>query len=89
MPRKLKLSIHLEDKLKQRRETITNFYIRRLTEVCSEPQKVWKLTKDPNNIFRFNEQELNDVIAELDRRASVGEIDPKIKEKIIQGINYQ
>ncbi len=89
MPRKKKKPVNLEDKLKQRRETITNFYIRRLTEVCSEPQKVWNLTKDPNNIFRFNEQELNDVIAELDRRASVGEIDPKIKEKIIQGINYK
>jgi hypothetical protein len=51
MPRKKKKPINLEDKRKARRDTITNFYIRRLTEVCHDPQKVWKLTKDPTNIF--------------------------------------
>ncbi len=89
MPRKLKLPVNLEDKRKDRRETITNFYIRRLTEVCNDPHQVWKFTKDPTNIFRLNSQELNDVLTELDRRASVVEIDPEIRDKIIQGINYQ
>lgn len=89
MPRKKKKPINLEDKQKNRREVMTNFYIHRLTEVCNDPQKVWELTQDPNNIFRLNEQELNDILTELECRASVGEIDPYIKEKIIQGINYQ
>ncbi len=89
MPRKRKKPVNLEDKQKNRRETMTNFYIRRLTEVCHDPQKVWELTKNPNNILRLNEQEINDVLTELNRRASVGEIDPEIKEKIIQGLNYQ
>ncbi len=89
MPRKKKKPVNLEDKRKNRRKTMTNFYIRRLTEVCHDPQKVWELTKNPNNILRLNEQEINDVLTELNRRASVGEIDPEIKEKIIQGLNYQ
>ncbi len=89
MPRKKKKPVNLEDKQRNRRETMTNFYIRRLTEVCNDPQKVWELTKDPNNILRLNEQEINDVLTELERRASVVEIDPQIKEKIIQGINYK
>ncbi len=89
MPRKKKKPIDLEDKRQNRRETMTNFYIRRLTEVCNNPQKVWELTTNPNNILRLNEQELNDVLTELDRRLSLGEIDPEIKEKIIQGLNYQ
>ncbi len=88
MPRKKKKPVNLEDKQKNRKETMTNFYIRYLTEVCNDPQKVWELTKDPNNFFRLNEQEINDVLTELDRRALFGEIDPEIKEKIIQGINY-
>ncbi len=89
MPRKRKKPVNLEDKQKNRRETMTNFYIRRLTEVCDHPKKVWNLTKDPNNILRLNEQEINDVLTELDRRLSVGEISPEVRKKIIQGINYQ
>ncbi len=89
MLRKKKKPVNLEDKQKNRRDTITNFYINRLTEVCDDPQKVWHLTKDPANIFRLNEQELNDVLTELDRRLSVGEISPEVRKKIIQGINYQ
>ncbi|MEL4896116.1 hypothetical protein [Crocosphaera sp. Alani8] len=89
MPRKKKKPVNLEDKRKNRRDTITNFYLNRLTEVCNDPQQVWKLTKDPTNIFRLNEQELNDVLTELNRRVSVGEIDPQVRNKIIQGINYQ
>ncbi|EAZ88623.1 hypothetical protein [Crocosphaera chwakensis] len=89
MPRKKKKPINLEDKQRNRRETMTNFYINRLTEVCHNPEQVWKLTKDPNNILRLNSQEINDVLTELDRRVAVGEIDSYIKEKIIKGINYQ
>ncbi|MGK7958178.1 MAG: hypothetical protein AB4063_23415 [Crocosphaera sp.] len=89
MPRKKKKPVNLEDKRKNRRDTMTNFYIHRLTEVCHDPKKVWELTKDPSNIFRLNEQEINDVLTELERRVSLGEIDPEIKDKIIQGINYQ
>ena len=88
MPRKLKKPVNLEDKRKNRRETMANFYIRRLTEVCHDPQQVWKLTKDPTNIVRLNEQEINDVLTELERRISVGEIDPEVRDKIIQGLNY-
>ena len=89
MPRKKKKPINLKDKLKQRKETITNFYVNRLSQVSDDPQKVWKFTKDPTNIFRTNEEELTNILAELDRRVLVGEIDPEVRTKIIQGINYQ
>lgn len=89
MPRKKKKPVNLEYKQKNRRDTMTNFYIRRLTEVCHNPEKVWNLTKNPTNIFRLNEQEINDVLTELDRRLLVVEIDPDIRAKIIQGINYR
>ncbi|MEL4898246.1 hypothetical protein [Crocosphaera sp. Alani8] len=89
MPRKKKKPINLKDKLKQRKETITNFYVNRLSQVSDDPQKVWELTKDPTNMFRTNEEELTNILAELDRRVLVGEIDPQVRTKIIQGINYQ
>ncbi|MEL4896526.1 hypothetical protein [Crocosphaera sp. Alani8] len=89
MPRKKKKPINLKDKLKQRKETITNFYVNRLSQVSDDPQKVWELTKDPTNMFRTNEEELTNILAELDRRVLVGEIDPEVRTKIIQGINYK
>ena len=89
MPRKKKKPINFKDKLKQRKETITNFYVNRLSQVSDDPQKVWELTKDPTNMFRTNEEELTNILAELDRRVLVGEIDPEVRTKIIQGINYK
>lgn len=89
MPRKKKKPVSFENKAKKRQETLTNFYIQRLTQVCHDPKAVWELTKDPHNIFRPNEQELTDILAELNRRVIAGEIAPEIRHKIIEGINYQ
>ncbi len=87
MPRKKKKASTLEEKLINRRQTLTNFHLKRLIQVSNDPQQVWELTKNPDNIFRLTEQELDDVLVELDRRLLNGEIDQNIKEKILKGVN--
>ncbi|ACK74065.1 hypothetical protein PCC7424_5496 (plasmid) [Gloeothece citriformis PCC 7424] len=70
-------------------EKVIKFFIKRLIEIVDNPQLIWQITKDPTNIFRTTDEQLEQILKGLEEKVKSQELNSEIYEKIKAAINRE